>query len=230
MVFLINNSDILKTIIVASRKGGVGKSTVCINLAIHALQSTKKKVALLDLDPQRSLGVWFDARKTNPEVKTKRLSLVESDKADFALELEHLKDSGHEYVFIDTPPIDKAWLARVMAFSDLLVIPTKASLFDMAAVVPTIEAAIEKKISVRWLLSGVVLPRAEVKAVAEELLQIAKVCPGVVKELSDVVRATQAGLGISEFKPESPASRAYYLNWLDIELELSKANRFKHKF
>lgn len=219
----------LKTIVVANQKGGVGKTTVCINLAVQALQSTKKKIALLDLDPQRSLQTWFALRTENRVSASKRLTLLESSKADFALELERLKDDGYGYVFIDTPPVDKSWMARVFAFSDLVIVPTKAGPFDIAAARPTLQMAIEKDIAVRWFFSGVILPKPEVKEIAIELLKTAKVCPGVVKELGDVVRATQQGMGVSEFNPDSAASNAYYLNWLDIQHELSKTSEFKHK-
>lgn len=219
----------LKIIVVANQKGGVGKTTVCINLAVQALQNTKKKIALLDLDPQHSLKTWFALRNENRVSATKRLVLLESTKADFALELERLKEDGFGYVFIDTPPVDKTWMARVFAFSDLVVVPTKAGPFDIAAARPTIQMALDKEIPVRWFFSGVILPKPEVKEIAIELLKTAKVCPGVVKELGDVVRATQLGMGISEFNPESPASSAYYLNWLDIQNELSKTSEFKHR-
>lgn len=219
----------MRTIVVANQKGGVGKTTVCINLAVQALHHSKKKIALLDLDPQRSLQTWFDLRLSNRVGGGKRLTLLESDKADFALELERLKDDGCGYVFIDTPPVDKSWVARVFAFSDLVIVPTKAGPFDTAAARPTLLMAQEKEVAARWFFSGVILPKQEVKEIAAQLLQTAKVCPGVVKELSDVVRATQLGMGVSEFNPESAASRAYYLNWLDIQHELSKTREFRHK-
>lgn len=219
----------MKTIVVANQKGGVGKTTVCINLAVQALHNTKKKIALLDLDPQRSLQTWFELRAGNQVGRSKRLSLLESGKADFALELERLKDDGYGYVFIDTPPVDKSWMARVFAFSDLVIVPTKAGPFDIAAARPTLQMALEKDTVVRWFFSGVILPKLEVKEIAMQLLETAKVCPGVVKELGDVVRATQLGMGVSEFNPESAASKAYYLNWLDIQYELTKTPQFKHK-
>ena len=42
----------MKTTIISSRKGGAGKTTLSLNLATLACQQGKKKVALLDLDPQ----------------------------------------------------------------------------------------------------------------------------------------------------------------------------------
>ena len=45
----------MKTIVFAASKGGVGKTTLCAALAAYAGANTKKKVAVIDLDPQGSL-------------------------------------------------------------------------------------------------------------------------------------------------------------------------------
>lgn len=213
----------------ANQKGGVGKTTVCINLAIEALHRTKRRIALLDLDPQRSLQTWFELRSNSVKNQSKRLSLVNSNKTDFTLELDCLRDEGHDLVFVDTPPVDKSWMAKVIAVSDLVIVPTKGGPFDFAAAQPIFELTEAKNVPVRWLLSGVILNKAEVREVAAALLKTARICPGIVKELGDVVRATQLGLGVSEFNSESAASKAYQLNWFDLENALSRISVFKHK-
>ena len=51
-----------KVIAVAQQKGGSGKTTIAVNLAV-ALIREGHRVALLDTDPQGSLGRWFMTRR-----------------------------------------------------------------------------------------------------------------------------------------------------------------------
>ncbi len=189
---------------------------MCLNLAVQAQSAAKSKIALIDLDPQHSLTDWYTIRAELGKSALKKLDLIDSSKDDIGLTLMELAEAGYDYAFIDSPPVHKPWLARVMAFSDLLVLPTKATSFDISAAQLTLNQAREKNIPARWLLSGVILPKPEVRLIVQELLKMAKVCPGVIKECSDVVRATAAGLAVHEFNLESPAARAFWLNWSDL--------------
>ena len=50
-------------ITIAQQKGGSGKTTLCAHLAVAALLSNPElRIAFLDIDPQGSLGEWFEAR------------------------------------------------------------------------------------------------------------------------------------------------------------------------
>ena len=51
-----------KVVTVAQQKGGSGKTTLAVNLAVE-FRRRGLRVALLDTDPQGSLGRWFIARR-----------------------------------------------------------------------------------------------------------------------------------------------------------------------
>ena len=53
----------MRTIVLASGKGGVGKSTLTVHLAIAAELAGAGPVVLLDTDPQSSLARWWNKRK-----------------------------------------------------------------------------------------------------------------------------------------------------------------------
>ncbi|MCV6596636.1 MAG: ParA family protein [Mangrovicoccus sp.] len=117
-------------ITVAQQKGGSGKTTLAANLAVEYL-SRGHSVAVLDTDPQGSLGRWF---------MTRREAMGEAAGLDFATasawgvsyELEKLRKSN-EIVIIDTPPKIDSDLKPTLRASNLVLVPVASSHVDLWA-------------------------------------------------------------------------------------------------
>jgi len=116
------------TIVLASRKGGGGKTTLASHLSVEAERAGFGPVAVIDLDPMGGLSGWWDARKA----KTPALSHV--GKGGLSTTLAALRDGGFQTVFIDTPPSVGAEVAEAIAVSDLVLVPCKPSPDDLRAV------------------------------------------------------------------------------------------------
>lgn len=124
----------MKTIAVISQKGGSGKSTISVHLAVAAVQRGLR-AAVVDLDPQVTARKWGDKREAEePEVigdHAERLpQLVEAAQAN-----------GADLLVIDTAPnADRASLAAARA-ADLVLIPCRPASFDLDAIEATMDLA-----------------------------------------------------------------------------------------
>ena len=90
-----------KVITIAQQKGGTGKTTLAVHLALAFIKYHNLKVAIIDTDPQGSLGKWFMIRSemnvTNGGLTFKTASLWGAQ-----YESKILKQQ-HDIVIIDTP-------------------------------------------------------------------------------------------------------------------------------
>ncbi len=116
----------MKTIALINTKGGVGKTTLASNLAAW-VATTNKRVAMVDLDPQRSLASWWKRRgqSENPKIFA---GAADSDDAVEKLELD-----GWDYCFLDSPPSALLLIKEAIEAADVVLIPCKAGGHDVDA-------------------------------------------------------------------------------------------------
>jgi len=118
------------TLTVAQQKGGSGKTTLAVHLAVHALRAGRS-VALLDTDPQGSLGRWFMARLERTE-GAPEMTLSTASAWGVGYEVGKLRRS-HDLVIVDTPPKADSDLRPALREADLVLVPVAASALDIWA-------------------------------------------------------------------------------------------------
>lgn len=138
----------MRTITVASAKGGSGKSTLTSALAVRACQDTKQ-VAMMDLNfDQASLTQWWVMRG-QPATPFLALNVENIPRAVKALA------GAYDWLFIDTPPADMDIIEQAIAVADAVVIPVRPGVFDVLAARPVIEMCRERRKPFAFTLNAV---------------------------------------------------------------------------
>jgi chromosome partitioning protein len=129
----------MRVIVVASQKGGVGKTTVAAHLAVQASMVGQGPAVLIDTDPQGSLSEWWDARKDEYQSNEDTLTLATTRLDDLPGRLAELRRNGAAVVIIDTPPALTTSIMQVISIADLVVIPARPSPHDLRAIAATMK-------------------------------------------------------------------------------------------
>ena len=120
-----------KVITIAQQKGGTGKTTLSVHLALAFIKYHNLKVAIVDTDPQGSLGKWFMIR-AEKKVPNNGLTFKTASLWGAQYESKNLK-TDHDIVIIDTPPKIESDARPSIEAADLVLIPMAASHVDFWA-------------------------------------------------------------------------------------------------
>ena len=124
----------MHTVAVISQKGGVGKTTLALHLAVAAERAGKTTV-IVDLDPQASAATWKDLRPDETPVvqpaQVNRLSTI----------LTEAERHGAEFAVIDTSPNSESASLAAARAANFVLIPCRPHLLDLKAISSSIELA-----------------------------------------------------------------------------------------
>ena len=132
-----------KVITIAQQKGGTGKTTLAVHLALAFIKYHNHKVAIIDTDPQGSLGKWFMIRSEKNDLN-KNLTFKTASLWGAQYESKILKQD-HDIVIIDTPPKIESDARPAIEAADLVLIPVAPSHVDFWATESIIEIAKKAK-------------------------------------------------------------------------------------
>jgi chromosome partitioning protein len=112
---------------VVAEKGGVGKTTIALDLAVNAVKKGRK-VAVMDVDPQATASKWTDRRTAEyPWV-------VPTHAARLVAAIAQAKAQGIDFIVIDTPPHSSTDAAEAARRADLVLVPVEPHLFALETV------------------------------------------------------------------------------------------------
>ena len=193
----------MKVISFISQKGGAGKTTLALHLAV-AWSQHGCKVALLDLDPQASAANWGDRRQDTARLPHVRPAFA----SRLPQELNEIRTAGGEIVVLDTAPHSDNVTLGAAKVSDLVLIPCRPSIFDLEALAVTVELVKTAQVPILAVLNAVV-PHVTDTAQAEEAIGRlgVTVCPIHISRRVAFSRAVLRGLTAQEYEPQGKAAR-----------------------
>jgi chromosome partitioning protein len=117
---------------VITQKGGSGKTTLALSLAVAAMQAGQN-VVIIDVDSQATAAAWGDRRHGHPP------HVIPTLAARLPQTLKTAAEAGVDLAIIDTPPRAEQAALAAARVSELVLIPCRTKLFDLETVATTLE-------------------------------------------------------------------------------------------
>jgi chromosome partitioning protein len=196
----------MRTVAMVSQKGGSGKTTIAVHLAVCA-ERAGKPTLILDLDPQGSAMAWLKRRGDDvPEV-------IATDAGKLAGMLAKAKEGGAGLVIVDTAPHSDRAAAVASQLADLVLIPCRPAAFDVDAIASTLHMTKLANAKTAIVLNAIPTRGTYAEEVGEALGQIALVAPVKLYQRAAYCNAVNDGRSVEEYDPHGKAAeeiRALY--------------------
>jgi chromosome partitioning protein len=209
----------MHVLVLASQKGGSGKTTLSGHLAVEADQAGIGPVALIDTDPQGSLSHWWNARAASSPLFAK-IGLL-----DLGASLAQLESSGVKLAVIDTPPAITDAISQVVAHADLVVIPTRPSPHDLRAVGATVDIVERHNKPLVFVVNGATARARITGEAAVALSQHGTVAPITLHHRVDFAASMVDGRTVGEVVGKSQSTKEMHDLWVYLQDKLSRLTR-----
>ncbi len=191
---------------VLNQKGGVGKTTIAVNVAAH-WAAAGRRVLLVDADPQGSSLAWSSAREREP-----LFPVVGLPKPSLHRDLPGIA-RDYEHVVVDGAPRVNELARSAILASDVVLIPVQPSPFDVWAAADIVQLVREAQgfkpgLKAAFVVNRVIAKTAIGRDVGAILDQFAlPVLPATLRQRVAYAESAAGGLSIPEAAPRGEAAR-----------------------
>jgi chromosome partitioning protein len=209
----------MRTLVIASQKGGVGKTTLTGHLAVEAERQGEGTVAMMDTDEQMSLSGWFRVREAETPI------LAQPIDGNLRKTLDAMRKAGVDLVIIDTPPAITASISLTVALADLVIIPVRPSPHDLRAVGRTVDI-VEQHGKPMVFVVNQANQRARITAQAAiALSQHGAVAETIIHSRTDFASSMADGQTVTELDPEGKSAAEIAGLWTFIKSRFDRKER-----
>jgi len=189
----------MRVIAFASRKGGVGKTTLVGHLAVEAERRGAGPVALIDTDPQGSLAAWWNQRSAETPL------FVGIDIRRLDHQLNELRDHGVKLVMIDTPPtVDH--IEKVIMLADVVLVPVRPSPHDLRSIAATVDLIEAANKRMAFIVNGASVNSRISNEAVVALAEHGRVAPVKIHQRVNFAASMTDGRTVCEVEPDSRAA------------------------
>ena len=196
-----------KVLTIAHQKGGVGKSTIALNLAVEL--SKHYPTTIIDLDYQKSLTIFNETRK---EIGLPSLNIQTASTKE---ELINTIESNEGLVLIDSGGFDSDLNRLALLGSDLIITPLSNNLIEIYGL-EAFKKILQELSSIKKLQAYVLLNNIhpQTKKALEELKEYTRqneeyfqLLSSIIRRRNDFVLSFESGKSVVEIDPTSKASQ-----------------------
>ncbi len=191
----------MKTVAILSQKGGTGKTTLSLHLAVAAQQAGHVAV-VIDLDPQASAAGWKDSRQNETPI------VISVPAARLSQALQAATNGGADLVVLDTAPHSGEVALAAAEAADLVLIPCRPGILDLRAIGTTVRV-VKLAGKPAYVVLNTVPPRAS-NVLADARAAVAvhglNVAPVALQQRAAYAHSLTVGQTAQEYEREGKAA------------------------
>lgn len=207
----------MKTLALLAQKGGTGKTTLAVSLAVAAEQAGRR-VLIIDLDPQATACHWSDRREADTPL------VIDAQPGRLVKALQTAQAGGIDWVLLDTPARSEQSALAAAKVADLVLIPCRPQIYDLETIPNSQEILKLAGDKPALVILNACPPRGArhlqaIQAIEDMGMQI---CTTLVGQRAAFGDAAALGLTALDYEPSGQAAKEIQLVYKSISLLLDK--------